>query len=269
MESGTGVRRVVGVTRAPLLAAALLLLAGCVETEERWTIGSQGDGEWSLTVRWNADLWRRAEGLVGPEPLRRISGRGFPLRAAEWRDLFDGLEGTTLLEAEERDLEGGVRELRIRASFRTVADLLPCEFLEGRRVRIAREGDERVVFEMEPRGEFPVLDPLASLAGALARSPPGAPGAPPEPSPLETLGIDPAQADLLVPLFADALRKVRISLRVEVPGLLLEGGDPAARRGKEASFDLGFEDLKSPLDRAWRLAWQPLSFDRPPEVDRP
>ncbi len=47
---------------------------------EEWTFDEKGGGTYALTVRWNADLWRRVEEVLGARVMERLVGRPFPLR---------------------------------------------------------------------------------------------------------------------------------------------------------------------------------------------
>jgi hypothetical protein len=271
------VRRLLGSLLLVLLA---LPAAGCVQADETWTIDEKGGGTWTLVLRWNADLWHRAEGIVGRPVLDRISGNGFPLRPSDWQDAVEGIEGLALEEAKEEEVEGGSRELTVRLRFRSLEDLLRCEVLDARRVVVRpgakEEGSDAIPpasFETALDREIPLLDALAGLATARQRVEEGTGdegGSGADASPLAALGVSEADATLLARMLAPALAQVRVGIRVQVPGEVLRVGDSAPRgRPQEAAATFDFLHLRRSAPRLLRFEWQPRSFDVVPSVGHP
>jgi hypothetical protein len=264
------------VARAVAAAVVTLVLAGCVEVDETWRLEADGTGTYALRVRWDRDLLVRVGAIVGGDVLRRLEGRGLPLRAASLRDTLDGLDGVAVEEVVETDLEDGVRELRAKVRFRRVADLLAWEVLAPRPVRIRAEGlgsgDARGEWTMDPLHEVPVVGPLAEVARAQ-----GLPPVPREadgstaPSPLGRLGVRREDEDLLAAMLRPALGRVRFRFRCELPGPVTSVGERAAEANAtetSAAVEVTFADLASGRDRRVRVAWRPATFDVVPDLDR-
>lgn len=263
-----------------MLAAALL--AGCVEAEEDWTFDDKGGGVYALTLRWNADLWRRATDVLGPTVMARLEGRAFPLRAEQWRDGLAGLPGVEILELAERDTDTGLREIALRARFEHMSDLLRWEVLARRSVRVeiepqAGEGEDadeappRCRFSMQPVARVPVLDRIAALLDAEERPPPPAegPAATRDPPPLERLGLDRGAAEMVWRMAKQPLQSVRLRLRFHLPGVVVRrNGKPARDASKDVEIGYDFPKLrKRDSDRAVRFTWQMRAFDRAPLVE--
>jgi hypothetical protein len=252
------------------LAPALLLLAGCVEVREVWRLQSDGSGTYALTVRWDADLWNRIGDVVGPEALRQFEGRAFPLDARAWREGLEGLEGLTIKTLEERDAEGGKREITLVLDFRRIEDLLAWEVLSRRTIRVRFGSDGLASWEMTPLARVPVLDALADASDAREAAPERALGsdAPLDPPPLRRLGVLPEHEDLAAKMLAPALGKVRFTFRFEVPGRARRIG-ARTLDGDEAGAEqeIDFAGLKGGADRSVRFAWLPLALDTLPLVD--
>lgn len=211
---------------AVLLGA--LLLAGCVEIEERWTFEPTGAGEYALTLRYDADLLRRVTGVVGEAALREVAGRPFPLGRAALEATLARAEGVTVHALEDTLEAGGWRRVHLRLGFARVADLLRWEPLAGRAFHARsedREGGLRTRLTMRPIDDLPVLDPLLALLAEAGRERPDPPpGAPAEPGPRERLGLAPAQAEWLEDLLRRALAGVRLAVIVQAPGEILAAG---------------------------------------------
>lgn len=261
-----------------LLGLMLPLLAGCTEAEETWTLDRKGGGEYALTLRWDADLWRRVRGVLGAKVMRRLADPGIPLRTAQWRDGLEDLEGVTILELEEVETGTGMRELRLRARFARLEQILRWEVLAGRRVRIEPEPEApgappRATLYMEPIARVPILDKVAALVEAAEKPPPPAEGGAAErdPPPLERMGIDVAAADMVWRLVKLPLGAVRLQSRVVVPGEIqsIRGRSPAEET-TEAVFAWTFADLRRvDADRTVRLRWRQRAFDETPALDHP
>jgi hypothetical protein len=254
-------------SRLPSAVVALfvaVVLAGCVEADETWTFDAKGGGTYALRVRWNAGLFARATALVGADAIRRLEGRGFPLRANQLRDTLAGLEGVEVTEVAEDDLEGGFRELRARVTFRRVQDLLAWEVLARRRLRLRRE-DGQAELAMDPLAHLPVLGPLVEAARDRGLSPQGdADGT----SSDERLGLRPENAELLGAMLKPHLQKSRFRFRFEPPGpVTAVGGRPTPSEEAAASVEVSFADLVAGRDRRVRVRWRPLAFDVVHEVD--
>lgn len=250
----------------PLLLGCLLL-AGCVEAEETWALDGEGGGIYALTVRWDAELWRRVGEVLGPQVMRRVATPGFPLRAAQWRDSLKDLQGVEVLALEESLEEGGVRRLSTRLKFRRVADLLRWEVLAGRRMQIeppsGDAGARRLArLSMEPIVHVPVLDRVA----ALAEAPPAAadPAAPLDPPPLVRLGLDPEALRLVGAMLKPALERVVLRVRCRLPGPLVSvRGRLQAGQTDTVDFTWSFDDLRRrTTDRTVRLRWDVRDIDR-------
>ena len=261
----------------PLLAVlACLLLAGCVEAEEVWTLDGEGGGTYALSVQWDADLWRRVGEVLGPTVMRRFADPGFPLRAAQWRDGLRGLAGVEIVSLEETAGEGGARRIATTLKFRRVEDVLRWELLAGRRVRIQPPdpagGDRPVAtWAMEPLARVPILDAVAAVAEAEARPPPPAGAGPAEldPPPLARLGLDRTAAGLVAAMLRPALERAVLRVRLELPGRVVGlRGQPAGDVGPTAAFSWSFADLRlAATDRTVRCRWEVRDIDRVPAVD--
>jgi len=271
---------------APLLAV-LLGLAGCVEAKEDWTFDRKGGGTYELVLRWNADLWRRAGDVLGTKVMRRMAGRGFPLRVSQLRDGLSGIDGVEIERLETRDTDTGLREIVLKVRFRHLRDLLKWDVMAGRTVRVDTDarakgakgakddpaGDlrpARARLVMEPIARVPVLDALAALLEAEQHPPPPPPPAarPRDPLPLERLGLRREAADLVWRMLKLPLRKVRLDVHVTLPGDVISvRGRPVQGATREASFTWDFAALrKADTDRTVRLRWQMLSLDKAPVV---
>lgn len=263
--------------RPLLLAAVLALLAGCTRAEETWTFDRKGGGEYALTVRWDPDLWRRVRGVLGARVMDRLAANGFPLRAALWRDGLQDREGITILELGERDVEGGQREIHLRARFERLEQMLAWDVLAGRTVRLAvptkeAGGTPRATLYMEPIPRVPVLDRIADLVEAVEKPPQAAEGAAAarDPPPLERAGIDRAAGAMVWKMVKQPLAAVGLRVRIVTPGDVVSvRGRPAGERTRQADFGWTFADLRRvDADRTVRVRWRPLAFDERPGVDR-
>jgi hypothetical protein len=256
--------------------AAALALGGCVEVEEDLVLAGDGSGTYALTVRWDADLWRRVTDVLGPAVMGRIEGRAFPLRPEQLRDGLAGLDGVTIQELEERPGTGGRRELVVRLAFRDVPALLRWELMARRTLRIERAeegaGTEpawRLTYH--PIAQVPLLDRLGALLDAVERPPPAAEGetADRDPPPLERLGLDRDAAELVWRMVKGPLEAASLRFRVAVPSDLVTvrgRAVPAGTREAVATYDL--TALRRPgTDRTLRFTWRARAFDRFPVVD--
>lgn len=262
----------------PLLLLFALVLPGCVEAEETWDLDRKGGGAYELTLRWNADLWRRVRGVLGAKVMGRVAGEGFPLRPELWRDGLKNLPGVTIEDCSERDTDTALRELHVRVTFKRLADLLGWEVLARRTVRLEVEKPEkgseaspRATFTMEPIARVPVLDRIADLVEAVEKPPAKAEGAAAarDPPPLARIGIERTAADMVWRLVKLPLGKVKLTSRVRLPGdLVSRQGRPAGEETREAVYHWGFDDLRAvDTDRTIRLRWRMLAFDETPAVD--
>lgn len=269
--------------RLPVLLPILLgavALAGCVDAEEDWTFDDKGGGTYALTLRWNADLWRRASDVLGPGVMTRLQGRPFPLRAAQWRDGLAALKGVEILELAERDTDTGLREVALRVRFTHLRDLLRWEVLRRRTVRVeivpqgedADESPPHCRVYMEPIAQVPVLDRLAALLDAVETPPPRAegPAAARDPPPLERLGLDRGAADMVWRMVKKPLQQVRLRLRFRAPGrILTHRGRPVRDGSKPLEVEYDFAALRKPeTDRTVPFTWQMRAFDQAPVVDQ-
>ncbi len=269
--------------RVALLLALLLavpLLGGCTEAEETWTLDRKGGGTYELVLRWNADLWRRVRGILGAKVMHRVARPGFPLRTELWRDGLKGLEGVKILELEARDGESGLQELRLKASFQQLSQMLRWEPLAGRTVRVTvptaaergKTSAPKAGLYMEPLGRVPVLDRVAALVEAVEKPPPAAEGAAAlrDPPPLERMGIDRGAADMVWRMLKPQLAKIRLTSRFHLPGdLVSRRGTTVDERTREAAFTWTFADLRNPkADRTARVRWRMLVSDETRALER-
>jgi hypothetical protein len=253
----------------------ILLLAGCAEVEEAWVLDERGGGEYGLTVRWDADLWRRVGGIVGETVLDRVRGRAFPLRVDEMAETLRGLEGVEVLALEATEGgEGGTRTLSVRLRFARLADLLAWEPLAGRALRLVPldpRGEERWArLEMRPFDRLPVLDPVAEAWNAWEHAP-VVPDERADPGPLDRLGVHRREADLVADLLRPALAKVRVSLSVTVPGQVGEARGPAVHaEGSAVRWQLDAAALRDPeTDRNVAFDWRLRALDRVEPLESP
>lgn len=258
------------------LIPLFLGLGGCTEAEETWTFDRKGGGEYALVLRWNADLWRRVRGVLGSKVMSRLAADGFPLRTALWRDGLKDLEGVEIVELEERDTDTGMRELRLRARFQKVEQILRWDVLAGRTVRIepgSKEGGgtPRATLYMEPIARVPILDRIAALVEAVEKAPPApkGPAADRDPPPLERIGIEASAAEMVWRMVRLPLGEVSLRTRIVAPGELASvRGRPVGETTKQADFTWTFADLRrADADRTVRLRWDMLDFDETRAVD--
>ena len=259
-----------------LLCCLALGFAGCTEAEEDWTLDRKGGGEYALTVRWNADLWRRVRGVLGAKVMERLAGPGFPLRVELWRDGLKNLEGVKILALEERDTDTEMRELHLRARFEKLEQILRWDVLAARRVRLetaakGAAGPPRATLYMEPIARVPILDRVAALVEAVERPPPAAEGgaADRDPPPLARIGIERAAAEMVWRMVKLPLGQAALQTRVQVPGDVVSiRGQAPAEDTRAATFRWTFADLRRvDADRTVRLRWRTLAFDDSPPLD--
>ena len=257
----------------PLLLACAVLLTGCVEVEEAWTLDDKGGGTFDLRVRWDADLWRRVSEVLGPRVMGRLSGPSFPLRSAQWRDGLRHLKGVDILELEEGDAGDGRRQIATKLKFGHLRDLLAWEVLARRSTRVELEagkpGEPRHCrLRMQPLVRVPVLDPLAALLNAEEKPPAAAEGAaaPRDPPPLDRLGLERAAAEMVWRMLKLPLAKAKLTFQFRAPGDVTHArgkGAGQARRSVDFSYD--FASLrKAETDRSLDFTWRVLEFDEPP-----
>ena len=259
-----------------VLVPGLLGLAGCTEAQETWTLNRKGGGEYALVLRWDADLWRRVQGVLGAKVMRRLAGDGFPLRTELWRDGLEGLEGVEIVELEARDTDTGLRELRLKARFERLEQILRWDVLAGRRVRIEpQEGESgaegRVRLYMEPIARVPVLDRVAALVEGVEKAPPvpDGPAGDRDPGPLERMGIEASAAQMVWRMVKLPLGKVDLRTKIVAPDDLVSvRGRTPAERTREAEVRWSFADLRrADADRTVRLRWRRREFDTTPALD--
>jgi hypothetical protein len=257
--------------RAPALFLSLLLLAGCAEVEEGWVFDERGGGEYALSVRWDADLWRRVGGIVGEAVMERVRGRAFPLRVDEMAETLRGLPGVEVLSLQAGEGgAGGMRSLDLRVRFERLADLLAWEPMAGRPLRVslpAPDGEERRVrLEMRPFDRLPVLDPVLRAWNEFERPPAGLDEADvaADPGPLARLGVGRREADLVADLLRPALAKLRVALSVAVPGPVATSEGPGARHeGTRARWELDAAALRDAgTGRGVAIEWRLRALDR-------
>jgi len=252
-----------------------VLLAGCSEVEETLVLAGDGSGTYALSVRWNADLWRRAIEHVPSANRERLVGHPFPLDAAAWRDGLDGLEGVTVTTLEERTGEGGWQELAVELSFRSLPDLFRWEVLARRSAKLTverrGEGEDapRIArLEMAPLVFVPVFDPVAALLDAVARPPPPAEGlrAHRDPPPLGRFGLERDAAEDLWRLVGPRVAEATFTFDVTVRGRIEETGPRGRRTGDDTArcaFD--FAALRdAATDRRVVATWRVPRVEDPP-----
>jgi len=252
-----------------------------VEAEEDWRFDAKGGGTYALTVRWNADLWRRVGEVLGPKVMASLSGRAFPLRKAQWADGLKGLDGVEVLSLAESDTDTGLREISARVKFRALEDLLAWEVLARRTMRVAsdepdddagvaRPSKEVAIcnFYMEPIAHVPVLDRVGALLNALDRPPPPAEGAAAarDPGPLDRLGLESDAAELVWHMVKLPLAGARLRVQVHVLGEIIEeDGHLRLNRGRVLKREWDFAALrKGETKRTVHFAWRPRSLDVAP-----
>ena len=263
----------------PLLVVLLALLSGCVEAEEEWTFDAKGGGTYELVLRWNADLWRRVEDVLGAKVMQRFADPGFPLRPAQLRDGLAGLKDVEITRLEERGTDSGLRELVLGLRFKRLSDLLRWELIAGRTLQVGQEprrpgetADDptHVGFVMEPIARVPVLDRVAALLEAERKPAPK----PPEgletrdPGPLERFGIAREAGTLVYRMVKLPLERVRLRVRVNTPGPIVGVGGQVRRDGStRADFTWDFAALREArTDRSVRLRWRMRARDVAPEA---
>ncbi len=268
----------------PLLL--VLLLAGCVEVDERLVLGAEGGGRYELRLAWDAELLSRMNDLVGRRAAARFARGTLPLQAEAWRESLQGLPGLRAQRVTIEDRGEGIRVLEVRVAFERLEDLLGWEIFarrdldlafvdaEGDRVgdgdRDRAKGGDQARLRMRPLVRVVslgrVLDALALWRAAPPRS---AAGGLREPSAAERLGILPADGNLLADLLETHLAEAAFTFHVEVPGDLVEarGGEALGSHGRWR-FDaqaVGQAGRGGQIE----LIWRPSAFDRVPRIDHP
>ena len=256
----------------PLAAALLaLLFSGCVEVEERLALERDGNGLYTLTLRWNADLLARVRDTVGDGALAAFEGRPFPLDVGHWRDGLAMLPGLTILKLDEQDDGAGWRKIEARVAFDKLESLLRWELLAGRPLSIAAEGGERQArLTMEPLNRLPLLDPLREALEARRAPPPAGPPseARRDPAPLARLGLAEEQVLLVERMLAPHLDKLRLSFTVAPAGRVLASGPNVAEEQPAfARFAWTWADLLAGKPRTVELRWRAGEFDTLPFLD--
>ncbi len=252
-------------------------LVGCVEVSESWAIESGGAGTYDLSIRWQADLWRRVSEVLGERTMKRLQGAPFPMRESEWRDGLTGLKGVEIQSLGTEEQERGWRKLSVKLRFQRVADLFQWEVLSRRPASFTVETspddeDVRVCrMEMAPLIDVPVLDPLSALLNAIDNPPPTEASASGEadrrdPPPLERFGIDQPNAELVWRMLKPELATAKLGFTLATPGIILSR-DGRADRSEELSTTFAFDlaalrDAKT--DRRLRCSWRVRPFDEPP-----
>jgi len=270
---------VVHALRPILVLTAALALSGCVEVTEKWNLESGGGGTYDLTVRWQADLWRRVADVLGERAMKRIHGAPFPMRAEEWRDGLKGLKGVEIQSLGSEEQEHGWRKLSVKLHFQKVADVFQWEVLSRRTAHFTvekpKEDDEERIgrLHMTPLIDVPVLDPLAALLNTIDNPPPAEAAGDggdrrKDPPPLERLGIDRSDAELVGRMLKPELSKVKLRFELTVPGVILSrDGRRNADKLLSTSFEFDFAALRNAeTDRRLRCSWHVRPFDEPSVV---
>ena len=254
--------------RAALLAWALLVLPGCLEVVERWTLDDRGGGRLELTVLHDASLLRQVRSAAGERPLVACGAREVPLSAAVWREVLQGAEGIEVRALEEGVETGGWHRFHLELGFRSLADVARLEPFRARPFLLegppeGSEGDaRRAHLRLEPFRRVPLVDPYLALLAAPA-APPAAPGVPAEAGWRERFGIAAEHVGLLTDLLDARLGGLRLECEVVLPGpVLLEAG-LAGSRQRRARIVLDREALADPQrDRALDVVWRAGELDR-------
>lgn len=257
----------------PFVAALLgLLLAGCVEVEERLTFEREGNGLYAVTLRWNADLLARVRDSVGERALQAFEGRPFPLDVGHWRDGLAMLTGLKILHLKEQEDGAGWRKIEVQIAFDRLESLLRWELLAGRPLSIAAEGGERQArLTMEPLRSLPLLDPLREAMEARRAPPPAGPAseARKDPAPLARLGLTNEQIELVERMLAPHLAKLRLTFVVAPAGRVLATGPMAVEeQPASARFAWTWVDLLAGKPRALELRWRAGEFDKIPVLEQ-
>ncbi len=260
---------------------AALALAGCVEATEKWEIESGGSGTYDLTVRWQADLWRRVGEVLGDRAMEGIHGAPFPMRKAQWWDGLAGLKGVEIVSLTTEAQDRGWRKLAVKLRFKRVADVFQWEVLSRRGARFVVEkpeggedDDARICrMEMKPLVDVPVLDPLAALLNAIDNPPPLEEAADGEERrkdapPLQRLGIDRTDGELVWRMLKPELAKVKLRFELSTPGIILsKDGRRDSSESLSTSFEFDFAALRdAKTDRRLRCSWRVRPFDEPPAL---
>jgi|GEM_PF-6014066 len=260
--------------RSPPFAAILLglLLAGCVEVEERLTFEREGTGLYTVSLRWNADLLARARDSVGERALKAFEGRPFPLDVGHWRDGLSMLTGIKILRLEEQEDGAGWRKIEAHIAFDRLESLLRWELLAGRPLSIAAEGGERQArLTMEPLRRLPLFDPLREAIEARRAPPPAGPAseARKDPAPLARLGLTQEQVELLERMLLPHLAKLRFTFTVAPAGRVLATGPMAVeQQPASARFAWTWADLLAGTSRVLELRWRAGEFDKLPVLEQ-
>ena len=257
----------------PFAAALLgLLLAGCVEVEERLTFEREGNGRYTVSLRWNADLLARVRDTVGERALQACEGRPFPLDVGHWRDGLAMLTGLKIQRLEEQEDGAGWRKIEAEIAFDRLESLLRWELLAGRPLRIAAEGGERQGrLTMEPLLRLPLLDPLREAMEARRAPPPTGPAseARKDPAPLARLGLTDEQIVLVERMLAPHLDKLRLTFAVAPAGRVLATGPMAVEeQPASARFAWTWADLLAGKPRVLELRWRAGEFDKIPVLEQ-
>jgi len=256
-----------------LLVTALvgLLLAGCVEVEERLSLEREGNGVYAVTLRWNADLLARVADTLGERAFKAFEGRAFPLDVEHWRDGLSSVSGLTVKRLEELEGGAGWRKIEAEIAFDSLPSLLRWELLAGRPLRIVQDGGEkRARLSMAPLQRLPLLDPLREAIEARRNPPPAAPPseAQRDPAPLARLGLTQEQVGIMELMLAPHLNRLRLSFTVAPAGRIQASGPMAVEEKlTHTRFDWTWADLLAGKARTVELHWQAGEFDKLPLLE--
>lgn len=254
------------------------LLAGCVEADETIVLDSDGGGTYRLSVRWNADLWRRAGDAIGDKARRALATPAVPLTAAAWRDAFEPVPGIEIVELEEKTQDGGWKQLRVELRFRHLRDLWRFEFLGNRNIRVGRDpkaaegAARRARIDLDLLAQLPVLDPVAAIVRAerkgTARAPEGVRG---DKDLMAKVGLSRERIGLVWDLVGPAIEKAKVSFTLEIAGRISARADGASdEKADRATWRIDFGDLQAEeAPRKTWLIWEPRSTDSIPEFVHP
>lgn len=254
------------------------LLAGCVEADETIALDSDGGGTYRLSVRWNADLWRRAGDAIGDKARRALATPGVPLSATAWRDAFEPVPGIEIVELEEETQDGGWKQLRVELRFRHLRDLWRFEFLGNRNIRVGRDpkttsgGLRHARIDLDLMKQIPVLDPVAAIVRAerkgTARPPEGVRG---DKDLMAKVGLSRERIGLVWDLVGPAIEKARVSFTLEIAGQVIDRADKATdEKADRTTWRIDFGDLQAEeAPRKTWMIWEPRSTDSIPEFVHP
>lgn len=263
----------------PLLA---LLLSGCLEVVERWTLDDRGGGTLDLVVTYDAALLAQVKSVVGQRAFVGLGSRSVPLTVKAWKPILDRAPGVEVKALEESVEAGGWHRFHVALRFESLAAVARLEPFAGRRFLLTEppagsDGEaRRSTLVLDPFRHIALVDPWLALRAGGTEAEDEAREEPDHRDWRERLGLDASRADLVSDLLEARTMGIRLACEVELPGIILEEAGLPGSRGHGTRIVLdraALEDVKR--DRSLRIVWRAgdlaivKGVDQPGDAPRP